>query len=218
MRTHLGNPEVFALGVEHLRAGDPVLKALFERHGVIKFRPRGDVFESLVESIIGQQLAGSAADAIIRRLREMYPSRVFEAGAILKTPSSKLRRAGVSPQKTRYLKDLSARVVDGRLDLRKIRRKTDGEILEELDQVLGIGPWTVHMLLIFTLGRPDVLPVDDLGIRKAVQRVYSLSELPKSKIIEGLATKWHPYCSIASLYLWREKDNADKPNLVVQTA
>jgi DNA-3-methyladenine glycosylase II len=208
MKSNLGDPENFARGVEHLRVSDPWLRSILDKHGLIRFRPRGDVFESLVESIIGQQLAGAAADAIIKRVRGTYNSGVLEADAIYKTPVSKLRKAGVSPQKIRYLKDLSSRVVKGELDLKKIRRKSDAELIQELDQVLGIGPWTVHMLMIFTLGRPDVLPVDDLGIRKAVQNVYSLAELPRPKTIEAIATNWHPYCTVASLYLWREKDAA----------
>ena len=95
----------------------------------------------------------------------------------------------------------------GQLDLEQLKVKSDLEILEALDEVLGIGPWTIHMLLIFTLGRPDVLPVDDLGIRKAIQEIYSLSEMPKKDAIEALAKNWHPYSSVASLYLWRHLDS-----------
>ncbi len=130
MKSNLGDPENFARGVEHLRVSDPRLRSILDKHGLIRFRPRGDVFESLVESIIGQQLAGAAADAIIKRVRGTYDSGVLEADAIYKTPVSKLRKAGVSPQKIRYLKDLSSRVVMGELDLRKIRRKTDAELIQ----------------------------------------------------------------------------------------
>ncbi|MHB8567527.1 MAG: DNA-3-methyladenine glycosylase family protein, partial [Nitrososphaerales archaeon] len=168
-QVHLGRPEHFEMGIAHLKKNDPILRKVFETHGTIEFEPGGDVFESLVESIISQQLAGSAASAIIKRLRALYPKGSLKPMAIYRTLPSKLRKAGVSPQKIRYLKDLSSRVVKGKIDLKAIQEMPDAELIEGLDEVLGIGPWTVHMLLIFTLGRPDVLPVDDLGIRKAIQ-------------------------------------------------
>ncbi len=177
-----------------------------EKHGVIKFKAEGEMFEALVESILSQQLAGPAASAIIRKVRAIYPDGVLEAKAVYKTPMRKLRAAGVSPQKLGYLRDLSGRVFRGKIDLEALRDMSDEEIITTLDEVKGIGPWTVHMLLIFTLGRPDVLPVDDFGIRKGVQQLYSLRELPKKAEIEKLAENWRPYCSVASLYLWRHKD------------
>jgi DNA-3-methyladenine glycosylase II len=203
---HLGNNEHFRTGMVHLEK-DPVLASLFKAHGTIDFRPGGDVFESLVESILSQQLAWSAASAIIGRVRDLYPRRAIKPLALYKTPPSRLRKAGVSPQKIRYLKDLSSKVVKKKLDLKKINSLPDAELIKVLDPVLGIGPWTVQMLLIFTLGRPDVLPLADLGIRKAIQTLYSLEEMPKPNEIENIATNWHPYCSIASLYLWRSKDS-----------
>jgi DNA-3-methyladenine glycosylase II len=121
--------------------------------------------------------------------------------------AKKLRSAGVSPQKLSYLKDLAGRVVEGSLDLGALSSMSDEEIIEVLDEVKGIGPWTVHMFLIFTLGRPNVLPVDDYGIRTSVQSIYGLSELPKKADIEQLAEKWHPFSTVASLYLWHAKDN-----------
>jgi DNA-3-methyladenine glycosylase II len=167
------------------------------------------MFQSLVESILTQQLAWAAASAIIGRVKDLFPGGVIDAASLYSTPVRKLRKAGVSPQKIRYLKDLSRRVSKDKLDLEMLKEKEDGVLLEALDEVLGIGPWTIHMLLIFTLGRPDVLPVDDLGIRKAIQSIYSLPDTPKKEDIEKLAEKWHPYCSIASLYLWRHKDSDD---------
>ncbi|HZW55640.1 MAG TPA: DNA-3-methyladenine glycosylase 2 family protein [Nitrososphaerales archaeon] len=204
---HLGNRSTFSKGLDHLRSNDSIISNLIDKHGPIKFKPEGEMFESLVESIIYQQLAGSAASAIMKRVRELYAPDGIEPEAIYRTPVSRLRKAGVSPQKIRYLKDLSSRVVKGKLDLERIKTLPDPELIEELDQVLGIGPWTAQMLLIFTLGRPDVLPVDDLGIRKSIQNLYALGELPKPEKIIEIASKWHPYCSVASLYLWREKDS-----------
>lgn len=206
----IGDSKVFTQGVRHLRRNDPILKGLIERHGVIEFAPEGEMFQSLVESILTQQLAWAAASAIINRVKTLYPEGIVTPAALYSTPVSKLRKAGVSPQKIRYLKDLSSRVVKGKLDLEALKAGEDAVLLQALDEVLGIGPWTIHMLMIFTLGRPDVLPVDDLGIRKSIQSLYSLKELPGADEIEDLAKTWHPYSSIASLYLWRHKDSSDK--------
>ena len=204
----IGDKNYFAQAIEHLKKSDPKLSEVIERHGTLEFAPEGELFQSLVESILSQQLAWAAASAIIRRVKALYPRGIITPKLLYKTPPSKLRKAGVSPQKLRYLRDLSKRVVRRRLDLKRLKTATDINLLEALDDVLGIGPWTVHMLLIFTLGRPDVLPVDDLGIRKAIQEIYSLESLPKKQEIEGIAKNWHPYCSVAALYLWRHKDSA----------
>ena len=202
----LGNPRVFRKGFDHVRSNDARLAAGMEKHGVIKFKVEGEIFEALVESILSQQLAGPAASAIIRKVRAIYPGGILEAAAVYRTPARKLRAAGVSPQKLGYLKDLSSRVVRGKIDLEALREMSDEEIIRILDEVKGIGPWTVHMLLIFTLGRTNVLPVDDFGIRRGVQQLYSLREMPKEAEIEKLAENWRPYCSVSSLYLWRHKD------------
>jgi DNA-3-methyladenine glycosylase II len=203
----LGDARAFRAGFAHVRRRDPRLKPILDAHGVIKFKPEGEPFESLVESILSQQLAGAAASAIIKRVRALFPDGELEAKRVNRIDARKLRAAGVSPQKLSYLKDLSARVVEGRLVLEALESMSDDEIIEVLDEVKGIGPWTVHMFLIFTLGRPNVLPVDDYGIRMSVQRVYGLPQLPKKAEIEKLAEKWHPYSTVASLYLWRAKDS-----------
>jgi DNA-3-methyladenine glycosylase II len=206
-KTHsIGNLREFKKGIAHLKEKDPKLATVIEKLGPIEFAAEGEMFPSLVESILSQQLAGAAASAIIGRVRKLFPEEKIEASALYAMPVSKLRKAGVSPQKMRYLKDLSRRVVKGKLDLELLKDKEDAILLEALDEVLGIGPWTIHMLLIFTLGRPDILPVDDFGIRKAIQAVYSLPEMPKKNEIEELAKNWHPYCSVASLYLWKHID------------
>jgi DNA-3-methyladenine glycosylase II len=203
----LADARTFKAGYAHIRKRDPKLRPLLDARGVLKFNPEGEPFEALVESILSQQLAGSAASAIIKKVRALFPEGELEAKKMHRMGPEKLRAAGVSPQKLTYLKDLSARVVEGRLDLDALEAMSDEEIIEVLDEVRGIGPWTVHMFLIFTLGRPDVLPVDDYGIRVSVQRIYGLDELPKKAEIEKLAEKWHPYCTVASLYLWHAKDN-----------
>jgi DNA-3-methyladenine glycosylase II len=203
----LGDARAFRAGFAHVRRSDPRLKPILDARGVIKFKPDGEPFESLVESILSQQLAGAAASAIIRKVRALFPDGELEAKRVHRVDASKLRAAGVSPQKLSYLKDLSARVVEGRLDLESLGSMSDEEIIEVLDDVKGIGPWTVHMFLIFTLGRPNVLPVDDYGIRMSVQRIYGLPQLPKKAEIEKLAEKWHPYSTVASLYRWHAKDD-----------
>lgn len=202
----LGNPKTFAAAITHLSENDAKLAKIIKAHGQIRFTPEGEMFESLVESILGQQLASAAANAIIKRVRALYAGGELDPKSLYSTPIRKLRSAGVSPQKVRYLKDLSGRVVKGKLDLESLRTASDEEMLKALDEVLGIGPWTVHMLMIFTLGRTDVLPVDDLGIKKGIQSAYRLKKMPKKEKIELLAKNWHPYCSVASLYLWRHKD------------
>src|SRR6266849_559203 len=207
----LSDPRLFEAGFAHIRKNDPTLRPILDARGLIKFKPQGQPFESLVESILSQQLAGSAADAIIKKVRGLFPEGVLEASRVRRIDGKKLRAAGVSPQKLTYLKDLSLRVVEKRLDLEALSSLQDEEIVRVLDEVKGIGPWTAHMFLIFTLGRPDVLPVDDYGIKASVQRVYGLDELPKKAIIEKIAEGWHPYCTVASLYLWHSRDNAPTP-------
>jgi DNA-3-methyladenine glycosylase II len=202
----LADPKVFKRGYDHIRAKDPVLGKVLERYGVFKFEAEGDLFEALVESILSQQLAGAAASSIIRKVRALYPDGKLEAEAVYRTSPRKLRSAGVSPQKLSYLKDLSKRVSKGTIELERLRTMEDDEIIRILDEVRGIGPWTVQMLLIFTLGRPNVFPVDDLGVRKGVQGVYSLREIPKRTEMESLAENWRPYRTVASLYLWHHKD------------
>jgi len=203
----LGDPRTFRAGYAHVRRSDAKLKPIMDAQGVLAFKPEGEPFESLVESILSQQLAGAAASAIIRKVRALFPDGKLEPNRIHRVDARKLRAAGVSPQKLSYLKDLAARVVDGRLDLEALATLPDERIIEVLDEVKGIGPWTAHMFLIFTLGRPDVLPVDDYGIRTSVQRVYGFSQLPKKAEIEKLAEKWRPYSTVASLYLWHMRDN-----------
>jgi 3-methyladenine DNA glycosylase/8-oxoguanine DNA glycosylase len=203
----LGDARSFRVGFAHVRKSDPKLKEILDARGVIKFKPEGEPFESLVEAILSQQLAGAAASAIIKKVRALFPDGELEAKRIHRIDAKRLRAAGVSPQKLSYLKDLSARVVDGRLDLAALEHMSDEEIMDVLDKVKGIGPWTVHMFLIFTLGRPDVLPVDDYGIKTSVQRIYGLPQPPKKAEIEKLAETWHPYSTVASLYLWHAKDN-----------
>ncbi|MDA4115480.1 MAG: DNA-3-methyladenine glycosylase [Thaumarchaeota archaeon] len=203
----LGDSRTFKAGYAHIRKNDAKLRPILDARGLLEFHPQGEPFESLVESILSQQVAGAAASAIIKKVRALFPDGELEAKRIHRIDPKKLRAAGASPQKLSYLKDLAARVVDGMLDLEALESMPDGKIMQVLDEVRGIGPWTVHMFLIFTLGRPDVLPVDDYGIKTSVQRIYGFANPPKSSDIEKVAERWHPYSTVASLYLWHSRDN-----------
>jgi DNA-3-methyladenine glycosylase II len=164
-------------------------------------------FQEAVESIIYQQLAGSAARVIYSRLIKYYNndnSRPFLPEHILSTPNSVFRSSiGLSNKKIEYIKDLSAKVIERKLDVSTLHKLPDEEIIAQLIQVKGIGRWTAEMFLIFCLGRLDILPVTDLGIRKAMQKTYSLSELPKPAEMLSIAQPWKPYRTVATWYLWK---------------
>ena len=198
--------------VEHLRAVDPVLRAVIDelgadaiadrRHG----RPR-DHYGTLVRSIVGQQLSVRAAAAIYRRLLERYGDRTPTPQEVLADDPDELRSAaGLSRAKVTFLRSLAEHVVDGRLELEKLDSLSDEEVMSELVAVKGIGPWSAHMFLMFQLERPDILPVGDLGIRKMIQRHYGLPELPGAAEIERIAEPWRPYRTLACLYLWESFD------------
>ncbi len=195
-------------GVDFLRK-DPILGKIIGMVGDYSLKRRTHHFAVLVESIISQQLATKAAEAIFRRFKDLYPQ--FPSTAqILSTRKSKLRKAGLSGMKIDYLKDLARNIEEGRLNMKSLSKMADEEVIESLTQVKGIGRWTAEMFLIFSLGRQDVLPVHDLGLRKGVQMAFSLSELPKPKEVEKLGERWRPYRSIATWYLWKSLQKFDK--------
>jgi len=202
----LDNARSLELGTKHVSAADPRIRMLVQRHGPLEFNPRGKPFDSIVQSILSQQLNGKAADAIISRTYKLFRPGRPTPEKMRAIPKLALKRAGVSPQKATYLKDLATRVVDGRLDLAGLSDKEDEEIISAMDAVKGVGRWTAQMFLIFSLGRPDVLPVDDFGVKVAVKEVYGLRSLPKPKKIEEIARPWHPFATVACLYLWRSRD------------
>lgn len=195
---------------KHLSRRDPVLRQFIKQHGDCRLQRHTRYFETLVNSIVSQQLSVKAAETIFRRFVALYaPAKFPKPDQIVATPDETLRSVGLSSQKLSYIKDLAAKVDNGSVHLKRITKMSDDEIITELTQVKGIGVWTVHMFLIFSLGRLNVLPVGDLGIRMAIQRAYGLSELPKPGEIETIAAqnKWQPYCSVASWYLWRSLEN-----------
>jgi DNA-3-methyladenine glycosylase II len=180
------------------------LREVIRSIGEYSIKVRKDPFQSLIESIVYQQIAGSAASVIYGRFMKYYGNHLPLPEHILSTPDSVLKSSiGLSNKKIEYIKDLSAIVIEGRLNLSTLRELPDEEIVAQLIQVKGIGRWTAEMFLIFCLGRLDVLPVTDLGVRKAMQKIYSLPELPKPSTMLAIAQPWKPYRSVATWYLWK---------------
>jgi DNA-3-methyladenine glycosylase II len=171
-------------------------------------------FDALAESIAYQQLTGKAAATIFGRVRALYPKRKWlDPKQLLATPDETLRAAGLSRAKTAALKDLAAKTIDGTVPTgRALLRMTDDEIITRLTTVRGIGRWTVEMLLLFDLGRPDVWPVDDYGVRKGFAKTFRRRELPTPKQLMKLGEKWRPYRSVAAWYFWRALDAPEKAN------
>ena len=176
----------------------------FKRPGLAK----GRIFESLLRAIIYQQLSGNAAGAIHKRMLALFPGDVPIPEKLLKINTKKLRACGLSVQKIAYVRDLAHKFLDGTIDEKRFKKMTSAEIIEHVTAVHGIGEWTVHMLLIFTLGRKDILPVGDLGVRKGFQVLYRLKTLPDKKQMEKLAAPWREHASVGAWYLWRVADDA----------
>ncbi len=188
---------------------DPKLANIIESVGTYKISLIENPYESLVEAIITQQLSGKAAKSISSRFRSLY-KKYPKPSDVLKTPDSKLQKAGLSKMKISYIKDLSNRIEAKELRLKALHEMSDDQVVAELTKVKGIGRWTAEMFLIFSLGREDVLPVGDLGLKKGIQRLYSLKEIPEEKQIEELAERWRPYRTVATWYLWKSLKQFDK--------
>jgi DNA-3-methyladenine glycosylase II len=199
---------------EHLRAADPVMAALIEEHGPRPFGdPRADRpddhYGALVRSIVGQQLSTKAARAIYGRLTDRFGGRTPTPAEVLADDPEKLRAAaGLSRAKVGFLRSLAEHVIDGELELEKLDELPDEQVTAELVAVKGLGTWSADMFLMFHLGRPDILPVGDLGIRRAVMLQYGLPQLPTPAELEEIAEPWRPYRTVACEYLWRSLDNA----------
>ena len=192
----------------HLQQNDPVMKRLLKRVGPFTGKTTRNRFGTLVKSIVSQQISTSAAKTIHQRLNDLVNSsqrRNFkvEPKDLLALSVDDLRTAGISNQKANYLLDLATKVNDATIDLQAIHRLEDEEVIQVLIQVKGIGRWTAQMFLMFCLGRMDILPAEDLGIKNAIAAAYELDERPSRDDIETIAQPWRPYASIASWYLWR---------------
>jgi DNA-3-methyladenine glycosylase II len=194
-----------------LMRADKVLRRLMEERGPIdpeidRRASRPDPWEALARAIVGQQLSTKAARSIWERLVGQFGGRLPTPEQLLRKRRETLRKAGLSNAKVEFLRDLAGRVKDGRLDLKRLKRLPDEDVIAELIEVKGIGRWTAEMFLIFHLGRSDVVSVGDLGIRRAVQLAYGMKDLPGPEELTKLAEEWRPHRTLACLYLWRSLD------------
>ena len=197
--------QVVATATTYLRDLDPIMAHAIERVGPCTLTPNPNLFETLVDAIISQQISVKAADAIMARLRKAAlgePEGLITPEALLPLDHDELRATGLSPQKIRYIRDLTERVSTGQLDLEQVSELDDEAAIAELVKVKGIGRWTAEMMLIFSLGRPDVLPVDDLGFLEGVREAYSLDARPTPKEMRERGEIWRPYRTFATWYMW----------------
>jgi DNA-3-methyladenine glycosylase II len=191
----------------HLSKADPILARIIAEVGALGIQPRRERFQALARAIIFQQLAGAAANAIYGRFVGLFPGVEFPSPEqVLAKSDAELRSVGLSEKKALYIKDLAAHIRDGKLDFHRFHRMTDDEIVEHLTQVKGIGKWTAEIFLMFNLGRPDVMPADDLGVQNAVWRHYKMRQRPNRKRLLKHAERWRPYRTAAAWYLWRSLD------------
>ena len=188
--------------IQHLKRSDPVLAEIIDRVGDYGIQFRDPDFETLVKSIVYQQLSGRVASVIFGRVVKAAGGKLTP-GSILKLRPGRMRALGLSGQKTAYIRDLARHTRDGSVNFAELLDLPDETVIERLTEVKGVGVWTAHMFLIFALRRTDVLPLGDLGIRAAIRKAYGFPELPEAGEMEALAARWRPYCTVASWYLWR---------------
>ncbi|MGQ0791112.1 MAG: DNA-3-methyladenine glycosylase family protein [Nitrosopumilaceae archaeon] len=188
---------------------DPKFAKIIMQVGDYNVKITKNRYQSLVEAIISQQLSGFAANSIIKKFRKLYKSKFPKPRDVIKTSDSRLRTTGLSKMKIVYIKELSKKIESKELNMRKISTQSDEQVIEALTDVKGIGRWTAEMFLIFSLGRLDILPVGDLGLKKGIQSMYSLKELPQKEQIEQLAESWKPYRTVATWYLWKSLQKFD---------
>jgi len=190
----------------HLQRSDAVMRDIVRRVGPLELELRGQPYQSLMRALLYQQLAGAAASAIERRYLGLFGDRQPEPAELLATSAEQLRTAGISRQKASYLHSLAEHALNGGLTKRRLARMDDDALIAEVTQVKGVGRWTADMLLMFCLGRPDVLPVGDLGVQRGIKDAYGLDGMPDAATMERIAEPWRPYRSAASWYLWRRYD------------
>ncbi|HUC87925.1 MAG TPA: DNA-3-methyladenine glycosylase [Candidatus Binatia bacterium] len=197
------------LAVKHLAQVDPVMAKLIKQTPMCDLKPHKNYYWELIDSIISQQLSVKAAASIENRFQQLLGSKVPKPEAILAKSVEELRGVGLSRAKAGYIQDLAQKIIDGSIRFDRLDQKTNEEITNELVAVKGIGEWTAHMFLIFCVGRLDILPTGDLGIRRGTQLSYGLSDLPSPQQVAEVAesNRWHPYESVASWYIWRSLGN-----------
>ncbi|MDA1010863.1 MAG: DNA-3-methyladenine glycosylase 2 family protein [Chloroflexi bacterium] len=192
-----------AAAYRHLRLADPVVGALIESHGPYRPRPAMDHYESLLRTILFQQLNGTAAATIRDRWLGLYGDRYPTPNELLATTDEAFRSTGVSRQKATYMRDVAERIIAGSLDLPALESLPDDAVMRQITAVHGLGEWSAHMFLMFQLGRPDVLPVGDYGVRNGIRIAYGLAEMPSPARAREIGEPWAPYRSVASWYMWR---------------
>jgi DNA-3-methyladenine glycosylase II len=190
----------------HFRRADPILAKVIKQVGPVTLKPERDRFKMLVRSILSQQISVGAARAIRLRLESHLQPCGIRPDAIARLSVDELRAIGVSRPKAGYLLDLARKCGDGTVRLSRLGRMNDEQVIEELIQVRGIGRWSAHRFLIFALGRPDVFPLDDFGVRSAIRRLYALEDLAAKDVFVEIGNRWRPYASIGSWYCWRFLD------------
>ena len=192
-----------------LSGNDPVLARLITTHGDCRLSPHTNYYGELVGAIIGQQLSEKAGATIYKRFLTLFGGKLPTPEQIIAVDTEAVRGIGCSYSKVSYMKDLAQHIIDGRLDLERIASLPNDEVIQQLTTVKGIGEWSAHMFMMFSLGRLDILPTGDLGVRKGMMQQYGLSELPKPAQMHELALKngWQPYQSVASWYMWQSLDN-----------
>jgi len=200
---------VFKVAAKHLTTYDSVLAPVIASRGLCAIAPHTDYYGELIDSIVSQQLSVKAASTIEGRLKALFNNRYPTPEQILATSNESLRSVGLSRAKASYVKSLAEHIVNGELELEKLSKLSNELVISELTAVKGIGEWTAHMFLMFAMGRLDVLPVGDLGIRNGIKKLYGFDHVPTAIEIEVLAQKnnWHPYESVASWYIWQSLDN-----------
>ena len=192
--------------IKHFKKVDQVLHSVTEKIEALEvweIKNPDDYFLELCSNIIGQQLSGKAADTIYGRFEKLFGKKKINPQNVLKIPDEKLRKAGMSWSKVKYVKDLAQKVKDRTLKLEKLDNMTDDDVISELTKIKGIGPWTAEMFLMFTLGREDVFSNGDLGLRNAIKKLYKFKKEPTRKQIEKIVEKWKPYRTYASRILWK---------------
>jgi len=194
---------------KQLKLSDPKLAVLINSYEPCRIRPHSDHYGELTSSIVGQQLSVKAAATIWQRVLDLSEGKPPTPAQLIDIDTEKLRACGLSYAKVGYVKDLAAHILDGRLDMMHIASLPNDELITQLTAVKGIGEWSAHMFMIFSLGRLDILPVGDLGVRKAAQRLYKMRQLPDAGRLRKLSSKnkWAPYQSVAACYLWQSLDN-----------
>jgi DNA-3-methyladenine glycosylase II len=201
--------QTYQQAADHLSAHDPHLATVIAKYGLCTIQPHTNYYQDLVESIIGQQLSVKAAASIRDRFKGLFGGKLPSPEEILTKDVEELRSVGFSRAKANYVRDLAQHVVDGKVTFDHLPSASNDEIIAELTDVKGIGEWTVHMFLMFCMGRLDILAHGDLGVKNGIMKLYGLDHAPTPQEIKDLAQKynWHPYESIACWYIWASLDN-----------